>query len=184
MTTMTVMPRATDDWTVDDLDTVPDDGLRYELLDGLLLVTPAPKPLHQAAVGEVFVNLRGASVEPYRVYVSPVDWRPDQRTSLQPDVLVVPREQVGGQYIVGPLALAVEVLSPSTRRKDQLLKFSKYAEASVTSYWIVDPDEPSLTAYDLVDGTYHEVNRAVSDNSVTISKPFPMTLVPSALVSA
>ena len=57
MTTMTVMPRESRDWTVDDLDLLPDDGLQYELLDGLLLVPPAPIPVHQRAIGRLLVLL-------------------------------------------------------------------------------------------------------------------------------
>jgi Uma2 family endonuclease len=68
-----------------------------------------------------------------KVFVAPLDWRPDHRTSLQPDVLVVRRDEIGAKNITQPLALAVEVISPSTRRKDQLFKFSKYADSGVAS---------------------------------------------------
>lgn len=182
MTTMTVMPRATDEWTVDDLDQLPDDGLRYELLDGLLLVSPAPTPIHQQAVREIFLALHAVAPEHLEVYFAPLDWRPDRRTSLQPDVLVVHRADVGKKNISAPLLLAVEVLSPSTRRKDELLKLSKYAEAGVASYWIVDPDEPSIVAYGLADGEYHEVGRAAGAGSVTLQHPFPVTVAPQSLI--
>ena len=89
MTSMAVMPRASDDWTVDDLEALPDDGLQYELLDGILLVTPAPIPIHQGALGELFVLLRAACPTHLKVFVAPLDWQPDRRTSLQPDVLVI-----------------------------------------------------------------------------------------------
>jgi hypothetical protein len=72
------------------------------------------------------------------------DFRPDRRKSLEPDVLVVRREDVSEKCIERPLQLAVEVLSPTTRRQDQLLKRGVYEDAGVASYWIFDPKVPSL----------------------------------------
>lgn len=183
MTVMAVMPRATDDWTVDDLEQLPDDGLQYELLDGILLVSPAPRPLHQVVAGNLYMALRTASAPSLRVFFAPVDWQPDRRTSLQPDLLVVGRADVGEKNITVPLLLAVEVLSLSTRRKDAILKFSKYAEAGVLSCWIVDPDEPSVVAYDLAAGAYTEVAKAVGSETARLVNPFPVTVTPSRLVT-
>jgi Uma2 family endonuclease len=84
--------------------------------------------------------------------------------------------------ITKPLALAVEVLSPSTRRKDRVLKYSKYADSGVQSYWIVDPAEPSLVAYDLIGGAYVEAGRATAADPVTLLRPFPVTVTPAALI--
>ncbi len=182
MTVMAVMPREAYDWTVDDLEDLPDDGLQYELVDGILLVSPAPIPIHQAVVGELFVLLRQSCPKHLKVFVAPLDWQPDRFTSLQPDVLVVAREDIGAQNITRPLPLAVEVLSPSTRRKDRVLKFSKYADSGVRSYWVVDPDGPSLIAYDLVDGSYVMTGRADGTESITLDNPFPVTVVPAELV--
>lgn len=182
MDVMTVMPRESRDWTVDDLDRLPDDGLQYELLDGLLLVTPAPVRDHQRLVGGIFVLLRNSCpAERFEVLFAPLDWRPDSRTSLQPDVLVVSLEDKGVQALTLPLALAVEVLSPSTRRKDMVLKRSKYQDAGVASYWIVDPIGPAVIAYDLHDGVYVEVGCAVGDQSIELALPFPMRITPSTL---
>jgi Uma2 family endonuclease len=182
MTTMTVMPRESRDWTVDDLDLLPDDGLQYELLDGLLLVTPAPIPVHQRAIGRLLVLLYAACPPGFEAFVAPLDWRPDPRTSLQPDVLVVAKDRIGPKNITEPLALAVEVLSPSTRRKDMVLKRSKYEDAGVASYWIVDPVVPSFVAYDLVAGSYVEVARANGSDAAEVTLPFPVSGVPSTLV--
>ncbi|SEE85636.1 Uma2 family endonuclease [Jiangella alba] len=183
MTTMMERPRGTDAWTVDDLAGLPDDGLRYELLDGFLLVTPAPLGPHQTAVLEIAVLLRTAMPSHLKVYVAPRDWQPDRGTSFQPDVLIVRRDEDRDGPITAPLVLAVEVQSRSTRRKDQLLKYSKYADCGVASYWIVDPDEPSIVAYDLVDGAYVEVGRASGEERVTLAQPFEVTVTPKALVS-
>ncbi|WP_413452856.1 Uma2 family endonuclease [Georgenia phoenicis] len=180
---MTVMPRTGEEWTVDDLDRLPDDGLQYELLDGLLLVTPAPVLAHQRAIGNLYVVLRAACPPGYEVFLSPVDWRPDRRTSLQPDLLVVRNEDVEVKNITAPLVLAVEVLSPSTRRKDLLLKRSKYEESGVQSYWVVDPAEPSLLALDLDDdGGYVTTAHARGADRAALTAPFPVDVVPAELV--
>lgn len=183
MGVMTVMPRAGQVWTVDDLDRMPDDGLQYELLDGLLLVTPAPVLLHQRAIGNLYLLLRGACPPGMEVFMAPVDWRPDLRTSLQPDLLVVRQEDVGVANVTAPLVLAVEVLSPSTRRKDQVLKRSKYEDAGVLSYWIVDPKEPSLLALDLVEGRYVTGASAAGEAVAHCRLPFPVDGVPSDIVA-
>jgi Uma2 family endonuclease len=181
MATMTVMPRESRDWTVDDLDALPDDGLQYELLDGILLVTPAPVPLHQRVARGLFRLLDDRCPDDLEVFFAPLDWRPDRRTSLQPDVLVVRRADVGVKNIQLPLLLAVEVLSPSTRRKDIVLKRSKYEDAGIASYWVVDPEEPSIVAWDLRDGRYVEIGRAVGDERLPLDQPYPVVVVPAAL---
>ncbi|HLS24698.1 MAG TPA: Uma2 family endonuclease [Beutenbergiaceae bacterium] len=182
MVAMTAMPRTGEEWTVDDLDQLPDDGLQYELLDGLLLVTPAPIPVHQRAIGNLYLLLRAACPAGLEVFLSPLDWRPDPRTSLQPDLVVVRNEDVGAKNVTGPLVLAVEVLSPSTRRKDLLLKRSKYEEAGVASYWVIDPEEPSILALDLVRGSYVTTARASGEQRVVLKEPFEVEVVPAELV--
>jgi Uma2 family endonuclease len=178
---MPVMPHDVCDWTVDDLDLVPDDGLQYELLDGMLLVTPTPTIAHQRASSRLFVILARSCPTNMEVLYAPLDWRPDRMTSFQPDVLVLDiRDQdapVGETMI-----LAVEILSPSTRRKDLFLKRSKYQDAGVQSYWIVDPQARSMTALELVDGQYVTVAEATGDQVIRLEKPFPVEIVPAALI--
>lgn len=182
MGVMTVMPRTGEGWTVDDLDRLPDDGLQYELLDGLLLVTPAPDPLHQRAIGNLYLLLRAACPPGHEVFLAPLDWRPDLRTSLQPDLLVVRNEDVGPANVTAPLVLAVETLSPSTRRKDLVLKRSKYEECGVSHYWIVDPVEPSLLALDLENGEYVTGSDTRGTNEADLDLPFALTVVPGELI--
>ena len=183
MAIMTVMPRETAEWTVDDLDRLPDDGLQYELLDGILLVSPAPSVRHQVVAANLFTTVRAACPHDLVALFAPLDWRPDRRTSLQPDLLVARRTDLEGRTITEPLVLAIEILSPSSARKDAVLKRSKYQDAGVAHYWIVDPIEPSFLALALVDGMYRTAGRAAGDESVTLDHPFPVTIVPSALVS-
>jgi Uma2 family endonuclease len=177
-----VMPRDTYEWTVDDLEQLPDDGLQYELLDGILLVSPAPIVPHQRAAREIFLLLHDACPPEMEVFFAPVDWQPDRRTSLQPDVLVVRKDLIGYKNLTDRLELAVEVLSPSTRRKDLVLKFSKYADVGVPSYWVVDPQEPSVTVWDLQDGGYAQVGYAQGSDPLTIRLPYEITVIPAALV--
>jgi Uma2 family endonuclease len=129
------------EFTFEDLDALPDDGLQYELVDGMLLVTPGPFPMHQQAVVEIAFRLRLACPRELQVFVAPLDFRPTSRRSLQPDVMVVRGEDVGPKNIQRPLLLAVEVLSNSTGPKDLLLKRSLYADAGIPSYWIFDTDK-------------------------------------------
>lgn len=183
MGVMTALPRVVGEWTVDDVDRLPDDGLQYELLDGVLLVTPAPTMWHQRATGRLLVLLTEACPRGFETFVAPLDWRPDRLTSLQPDVLVVRNEDVRDGDIGAALVLAVEVLSPSTTRKDRTLKRSRYEEAGVGSYWIVDPTEPTLEALDLVDGTYVTTAKVSGSTPAALELPFPVTVVPAELVS-
>lgn len=181
MTTMTVMPGGVAEWTVDDLDALPDDGLRYELLDGILLVSPAPTRRHQRAVVHLGLLLAAACPAEMETLVAPLDWRPDIRTSLQPDVLVLKNRDLSAT-VNESMILAVEVLSPSTRRKDEIYKRSKYEDAGVRSYWIVDPEGPSILALELIDGRYVTVGAATGDEPVTLDKPFTLTVVPADLL--
>ena len=178
---VTVMPRG-GDWTVDDLAGLPDDGLQYELADGVLLVSPARRPRHQVVVGELHLLLRAAVPPELQVLLAPVDFQPTSRRSLQPDLLVVRRSDVGETNIVAPLLLAVEVLSPSTRSKDLLLKRGLYEDSGVESYWIVDPDEPSVLVLQLRDARYDEVIRARGDQQVRVDLPFPIAFRPADLM--
>ncbi|WP_395725316.1 Uma2 family endonuclease [Nakamurella sp.] len=89
MTTMTVMPRDHAEWTVDDLDGLPDDGLRYEHLEGILLVSPAPSRVHQRVAFKLGSSSTGRARTIWRSSRQTLDWQPEDRTSLQPDVLVL-----------------------------------------------------------------------------------------------
>jgi Uma2 family endonuclease len=178
---MSVLPRGRE-WTVDDLRDLPDDGLRYELVDGVLLVSAAPSNLHQVVVGELHVLLRAACPADARVMLAPTDYQPTQRRSLQPDLLVARRADVGREPISAALLLAVEVLSPSTRSVDRLLKHGVYAESGVASYWVVDPLVPSVEVWRLEDGSYEAAGSATGDEELRVDEPFPVSLVPSALL--
>jgi Uma2 family endonuclease len=179
---MPVMPREPKEWTVEDLDRLPDDGLQYELLDGVLLVTPAPVLLHQRVAARLHLLLGPACPAGMEVYFARVDWRPDDRTSLQPDLLVVRDEDVRTGRLQAPLVLAVEILSPSTRRKDLVYKRSKYQDAGVAQYWVIDPHEPSITVHELRFGRYAEAGRAAGEQCLRLRAPFAVVISPAELI--
>ena len=181
MTTVRTLP-SRGPFTRADLELMPDDGHRYELLDGVLLVSPAPRPLHQRAVGNLYLLLRAACPPELEVLFAPLDVVLAEDTVLEPDLLVARRDQFTESELPGPPLLAVEVLSPSTRRIDLLLKRDRLQAAGCPSYWLVDPDEPSITALELVDGRYVEVARVTGAAAWTASAPFPVTVVPDDLV--
>ena len=133
---------ARSDWTVEEINALPDDGNRYEVVDGELFVTPAPSYAHQGVVGELFYRLRGY-VESVSLHVltAPAAATFSPRREVQPDLLVLPL--VDGRpprafADVGRLVLAVEVLSPSTTRADRYVKRRLYSSEGVPEYWIVD----------------------------------------------
>jgi Uma2 family endonuclease len=155
------MPTLRRDWAVEDLLDLPDDGNRYEVLDGELLVTPAPSLDHQRAAfalarllnDHLAINRVGEAI------VSPADVKFSPRRLVQPDVFVIPFAGAGRKAAsfvdVGRLLLAVEILSPSTARADRVKKRRVYREEGVPEYWIVDLEartiERSTPADDRVD---------------------------------
>lgn len=181
MDAMPVKPRE-GAWTVDDLVDLPDDGLQYELAEGTLLVTPSPRPRHQRMSARLMVLLAGACPEHLEVFAAPLDFQPSRITSLQPDLLVVRRADVGEDRISGTPLLVVEILSPSTRAKDLVLKRALYADSGVPAYWVLDPAEPSVLVLSLVDGEYVAVGKASAQERLQLVEPFPVVLSPDELV--
>lgn len=140
------MPLPNTGWTLEMVHALPDDGKRYELVDGELLVSAAPIVVHQR-----IQRLLGDLLSPYlrqtrlcELFYAPYALTFSQQRELQPDLLVV---RVGASATdtpdfgeSGSVLLAVEILSPSTARHDRWTKRKVYQEQGVTEYWIVDPD--------------------------------------------
>jgi len=132
-------------WTVDDLQDLPDDGQRYEVIDGELFVIPSPSYDHQAAVAVLYRRL-AEYLERDRIgyaLLAPADVTFSPERLVQPDVFVVPL--VSGHRPrsfedVKRLLLSVEVLSPSTARQDRVEKRALYRDEGVSEFWIVDLD--------------------------------------------
>ena len=112
MTTVTALPQSRP-LTRADLESMPDDGHRYELLDGTLVVTPAPGNRHQGAVGKLYVALAHACPGNLAVRLAPFDVVLADDTVVQPDLLVTSRSALTERGLPGAPLLAVEVLSPA-----------------------------------------------------------------------
>lgn len=164
-----------------DLELTPDEGPRYELVDGVLLVTYMSSAIHQRALGELMMQLVSACPEHLEVLPGPLEFRPDNRLALVPDLLVLPRGDSTTRW-VEELALAVEVVVSTTRTVDQVLKPVLYARAGVPAYWILDVEETKLTVLELVDGVYVEREVVVGEKVFEATLPFPVEIVPAALL--
>ena len=182
-TTMEAMTSVLDDreWTREERDQLPDDGNRYELIDGALVVTPSPKLPHQRGVGRLYSLLAAACPEHLEVFVAPLDITIDAQTVVQPDVLVARVDQLSDRDVMGAPVLAVEVLSPSTQVVDRNLKLDRYERAETPAYWLLDPERRRLQAYEH-DGTrFRLVADVCGDEDWTATVPFTVTITPGDL---
>jgi Uma2 family endonuclease len=169
--------------TCADLEVMPDDGHRYELVDGTLIVSPAPRPLHQRVVGKVYRLLDDACPDnTYEVFVAPLDVILADDTLLQPDVLVARTADLTDKNLPAAPVLAVEVHSDSTRGIDLLLKRERLQRARCPAYWVIDPEKPSLTVMELRGDTFHDVAIVSGPETFTTSMPYDITLIPDDLV--
>jgi Uma2 family endonuclease len=177
------MPASETHWTVEMLDALPDDGNRYEILDGELFVTPAPSEAHQfvltALVSRLHAYMRAGSVG--RATCSPADVRRGDRTRnrVQPDVFVV--RLVGGTtppypYDLADVLLAVEITSPSTAIYDSQTKRRLYLGAGVPEYWIVDPEAQTIARWRSVADPGELLSDAIEWHPAGMPSPFAMEL--------
>lgn len=157
---------------VDDLAHVPDDGKRYELLEGELYVTPAPSPQHQRVSKrlqrqlEAYFEERGLG----EVFNAPVDVVLSRHDVVQPDLVVVLNDaQISERAIEGAPVLVVEVQSPTTRDRDRNVKARRYAALGVDHYWIVDIRAKRIECYRRNEGRYHSL--IVAEGSERLEHP-------------
>jgi Uma2 family endonuclease len=169
-------------FTVAERDAIPDNGYRHELLDGVLLMTPAPVPPHQDIAGSLYVLMRAAIPRELKVYLAPFDVYLGERSVLEPDLIVTRRSDVRRRGLFTAPLLAVEVHSPSTKSYDLGLKMEILAAAGCPSYWTIDPKLPELTVWSLHDGRYVEQARVAGDETWTAAEPFPVTITPVELL--
>ncbi len=152
---MTLVIDSTRAYRADDLAETPDDGRRYEVIEGMLIVNAGPVPLHQIIVGHLYRVLHQALVGTDRwAFISPVELRVSDITAVEPDLVVLPVSSIGAARLLLPVDLVVEVVSPSTARKDRLLKRAVYEEAGISQYWIADPAAETVDRYLLIEGRY------------------------------
>jgi Uma2 family endonuclease len=149
-------------WTYKDYVALPDDGHRYEIVDGLLYMAPSPNEWHQTTAGRLFRYL-SAYIEDSglgRVYIAPFDVELDPKTVVQPDVIVVlnpNRDRITESRIIGAPDLVVEVSSPGSVGYDREKKQSAYARAGVLEYWIADPWSRTVEVLTLEAGAYRSL---------------------------
>ncbi len=152
---------------------IPPDGKRYELIDGEVHVTPAPSPLHQRLVGNLFVALREHFGRRAEVFISPIDVILTPHDVVQPDLVVVANpSQVSGRGIEGPPLLVIEVLSPTTTVFDRTTKSQRYAALGIPHYWIVDPETRALECFRRQESAYRLVGAFGPDDTL-IHPDFP-----------
>jgi Uma2 family endonuclease len=183
MAVMTTPADVARPFTVADLEDTPDDGRRYELIDGGLLVSPAPGWAHQEAVLALAILLRASCPADMRLVIAPFAVHQDDYNEVQPDLLVARYAELTERHLPRAPLLAIEVMSPTSRLRDASLKKAFYARLGVPSYWLVDPVKPAVTAFELAGDGYDEVAHVVGDDSWRASRPFPATIVPAQLVA-
>ena len=170
----------------EDLEGMPDDGYRREIIGGSLIVTPATNLGHQRACGVLYAQLFAAETAQTMVIAAPCEWRLPDGGSVQPDVLVISREDFEAGGPLGPTAtplLVVEILSPSNADQDLSVKRHLYESLRVPAYWIVDVTVPSITVLRLSDGGYTDDAEVTGHDELVADWPFPVRVVPSRLTT-
>jgi len=172
-------------WTEEDLVGLPDDGQRYELLEGALLVNPPAGGRHQ----RISLRLAGrldADAPAGLVAVEALGVRIPGGSVLVPDVLVAERQAVlgndSGVLDASVVHLVVEIVSPGSRTQDRLTKPALYAEAGIGSFWRVEPDDgPAVHVYQLQGGAYVELATLRPGQGLELDQPFSISLDPADL---
>jgi Uma2 family endonuclease len=178
-----LMPAPTKPFTVADLDALPDDGHRYEIVDGSLVVSAAPTNRHQIAMTRMVRLLDRAAPDHLLVLASGCGLALRDDRHLLPDGVVVgvAADPEANMLVPADVVLVLEVVSPSNAGNDLVLKREYYREHGIPHYWMVDVRaEPVLIALRLVDGKYVET-LVGPDETVTLEHPFPVTVRPSDL---
>ncbi len=147
-------------------------GYRFEILDGVLIKEPSPSVIHQRVsrrLERILEDYFGEIDAGGEVFDAPLDVTPIDYNVVQPDILYVASDQqsiVKDTHIDGAPKLVVEIISPSTHRKDRLKKMQIYQRAGVQHYWLVDPEERTLECFALRDGLYARVAAGMDDEVV------------------
>ena len=179
-----LLPYDEEEWTVDDLARMPNDGFRYELFDGVLVVSPAPFGPHQLAVVGLLIALRSACPPHLAVIVAPFDFQPTGNRSFQPDLLVVARSDIPeSKPLKAPPLVTVEVLSKGTRTLDRSFKRDMYAASGVDHYWLFDPRALEFVALERQGARYREVARAAGDDRIVVDMPYRVEICPAEIAA-
>ena len=157
-------------WTYGDLFSLPDDGRRYEIVEGELCEMPSPTSAHGVTISNLMFLLRPA-IEVLRGWLltAPLDVFFPGADPVQPDIVVLLPDsdaRLVARGIEGPTDLLVEVLNPSNRGHDLLTKRALYARAGVREYWVVDPESWAVEVLTLDRDAFHTLQRASGDDAV------------------
>lgn len=172
-------------FTVDDLLTFPDDGNRYELFNGSLLVSPSPVPLHQRSILRLARILEDAAPPEFEP-LPDVNLRVSRRDFFIPDLVVVPTEVIDEtELMFAPrdILLAVEMVSPSTQARDRHLKRAAYAAAGIPAYWRIELSEgPSVHVHELAGDEYKPAEKHEAGEVANLLAPFEVSFDPAVLL--
>ncbi len=157
--------------TLEDLDRTPDDGQRYEIIDGEIVVSAAPTWKHQATIRRLdwIISDWVRETQEGEIQLAPLDIVLSGTLVLQPDLTFIRYDNLGGierGRFHGVPDVCVEVISPTSRSRDNVVKPIRYQDAGVPEFWLVDPETRSLAVYALIDGRY-EVREPDLDGQVT-----------------
>ncbi len=137
-------------WTVEDYLNFPEDGNQYEIFGGVLELKPSPSTTHQRISHQIERILTDSCENEYIILYAPVDVILSDNETRQPDILMIHRSReaiIQEHAIVGPPDLVIEILSPSTIKRDRIMKLRSYARFGVPEYWIVDPANVTVEQY-------------------------------------
>jgi Uma2 family endonuclease len=161
-------------WRYEDLLTLPDDGRRYEIIDGELFEMPAASWNHAVTISNLMFLL-GAMVRVLggKIVTAPVDLFVAGANPVQPDIIVLLAERLGyatTRGVEGPPNLLIEIVSPSNPGHDRITKRALYARAGVPEYWLVDPETATIEVLILEGDQYRPLLHAIGDALVTSSQ--------------
>lgn len=165
---MAILEESKEKYTYEDYDRLPE-GAPHQLINGELIVTPAPTTNHQRIIGRLHILLvEYIDANPCgEVLLSPIDVYFSETETYQPDLIYISKDRrniVGKQKIESAPDLVIEVLSPSTAYYDLHRKKEVYQQSGVLEYWIVDPIERSVEVYENSDRRYNLVKKYTDDN--------------------
>jgi Uma2 family endonuclease len=161
--------------TYEDYAALPDDR-RYELIWGEIVVAPAPDVPHQSISGALFDQLRSLVKRggQGRVYIAPLDVVLDRHNTVQPDLIFVSKEReeiVKDKNIQGAPDLLIEIVSPSSGDRDNLVKARLYEEHGIREYWVVDRYAEQITVHVLKSGRYEATCYGPEDRARSTALP-------------
>jgi Uma2 family endonuclease len=139
--------------TVDDLEAMPDDGRRYELIDGAIVMTPAPEVTHQRISYRLQRLLADAAGPGWEVFAAPTDLDLPGGNRVEPDLIVVEAGRTGPRLSL-PVVLVLEIVSGGSRTHDRVTKRAAYAEAGLPAYWLFDTLRATVTCLRLAGDAY------------------------------